>query len=429
MKKSNKLGKVENINSVEIICIGTELLLGNILNRNACWLAKELAKLGIPHYRQTVIGDNFNRLKELLIESSRRSKIIITTGGLGPTKDDLTTETIAAAFNKSLEERGEVWVDIKTKFSQRNLVPSKINKKQALLPVGAEIIKNKTGTAPGMIFKPHSDLTILTFPGVPSELHEMWANSAVPWFINNQKVKGTFFSKTLLFSGISESSLAEQTADLLNNKNPTVAPYASIGNVKLRITANAKDITHAKQIIAPVEKELRKRAGLKCFGEGEDSLASVVIDLLKDREETLSVAESCTGGGIGAKITTIPGASDVFLGGIIAYNNEIKTNILGVDSNLIEDFGAVSKQVVEAMAIKVREKMQTNWSIAISGIAGPNGGTPEKPVGLVHFCIAGPLGLKSSFENFNSYQSRESIQQLSVLKTLDQLRLLLLANS
>ncbi len=426
---SNILTRSNKNNSVEILCIGTEILLGNILNSNAKWLSEELYSIGLSHYRQTVVGDNCARVKEAIIEASKRCRYLITTGGLGPTPDDLTTEAIAAAFNCRLHENPAIWMDIQQKLTGRNCLVPEINRKQALLPIDAEIIPNLSGTAPGIIWSPIDDFTILTFPGVPSEMKEMWLSTAIPWFKKNEIHQGYFASKVLHFSGIKESILAELLSDLLEKSNPTIAPYASIGEVRLRITAKSKNLERAQDLIKPVEKEILKRTGAKFFGSNNESLASVVIQLLRDRKETICVAESCTGGGIGATLTTIPGSSDVFVGGIIAYNNSIKQKLLEVPPTLLKEFGAVSIPVVEAMATGALKKLSTTWCISVSGIAGPTGESSEKPIGLVDFCIAGPDGIKSYENRFNSNRTRIEIQRLSILRALDELRLLLLNKS
>ena len=411
---------------IEILCIGTELLLGNILNSNAKWLAEELSSLGLKHYRQTVVGDNFSRLHDAIIEASHRSRILITTGGLGPTPDDITTETIASSFNIQLEKNQAVWEKIQTKLSSNSSVVSINNEKQAFFPINSKIIPNHTGTAPGMIWSPRDGFTILTFPGVPSEMKEMWHQTAKPWLIKNAGVNSSFISKVLHFTDIRESVLAEKIGDLLKSNNPTVAPYASLGEVRLRITAQAKNLDEAQSLISPIEKEIRFRVGNKCFGSDKDKLASVVIQLLRERGETLCVAESCTGGGLGAALTEIPGSSDVFIGGVIAYNNLIKEKILGVPKEFLQEFGSVSLPVVECMAKSIKKLIGADWSIAISGLAGPSGATKTKPIGLVDFCISGPDIIKSDEKLFNSDKKRIAIQKLSILRALNELRLCLL---
>ncbi len=416
-------------NEVEILCIGTELLLGNILNSNARWLAEELAALGLPHYRQTVIGDNPKRLKESILEASERSNYLITTGGLGATQDDITTEVIAESFNSKLKKRENVFNKIEAKVITQSRSTKKESLKQSLFPERAKIIPNDFGTAPGMIWTPKEGFTILTFPGVPSELKAMWSSYAVPWLMEKTSQRNIFISKVMRFTGIGESQLAEEADDLFTNTNPTLAPYADIGEVRLRLTAKEQSKERAEEIIKPIEKKILKRFGNYFYGTDNESLASVVIKMLIAKNEKLFVAESCTGGGIGATLSAIPGASNAFLGGIIAYNNHIKHKFLGVPYQLLEDYGAVSSQVVQAMAEGARKNSGADWSIATSGIAGPDGGSTSKPVGLIHFAIAGPHGCSLSSESFGSYKGRIAIQKLSVVGSLNKLRLLLLTRS
>lgn len=417
--------------SAEILCVGTELLLGNITNGNARWLAEQLAALGIPHLRQQVVGDNRERLMAAVREAAGRCRLLITTGGLGPTPDDLTTEAIAAAFDTPLAERPEVWVDIQAKLAARGRPLTPSLRRQALLPVGAELLPNATGSAPGMIWSPdparlpfpvQAGFTVITFPGVPSEMQAMWAATAVPWLQRSGLAEGVFASRMLRFWGVAESSLAEQVADLLDSPNPTVAPYAGAGEVKLRLTARGTCQSEAEALLAPLEAEIRARAGQACFGTGDDSLASVVLELLRQRGQTLAVAESCTGGGLGAALAAVPGASDVFLGGVIAYANAVKEGLLGVPAELLALHGAVSDPVARAMAEGARRATGATWAIAVTGIAGPGGGSAEKPVGLVHLAIAGPDGCSSEGVRFGASRGRSWIQLLTAGEALDRLR-------
>ncbi len=407
---------------VEVLCIGTELLLGNILNSNARWLAEQLAAMGLPHFRQQVVGDNRERLIEALREAAGRCRVLITTGGLGPTPDDLTTEAIAAAFDAPLVEHPEVWADIEAKIGRRRKLAAS-NRRQTLLPKGALVLPNPTGTAPGMIWSPIPGFTVLTFPGVPSELRAMWAATAVPWLQEAGLAQGVFVSRMLRFWGVAESNLAEQVSDLLALENPTVAPYAGAGEVKLRITARAADALQAESLLAPVEANLRQRLGAACYGSDGDSLASVVVERLRRRGETIAVAESCTGGGLGAALAAVPGASQAFLGGVIAYANAVKERQLGVCTELLERHGAVSDEVAMAMAEGARTLTGSTWAIAVTGIAGPGGGSEEKPVGLVHIAVAGPDGCRSRPSHFGASRGRGWIQSLSVGEGLNQLRL------
>tara|TARA_Y100001968_G_scaffold326397_1_gene369373 strand:+ start:1241 stop:2527 length:1287 start_codon:yes stop_codon:yes gene_type:complete len=428
VKKSREF-KTHKTYGAEILCIGSEILLGNIVNTNAKWLAERLAYLGIPHFRQTVIGDNPSRLKRAIIEASNRSEILITTGGLGPTPDDITTKVIAEAFNTPLELIDSILIDIKSKLSDNKNRLSESQKKQALVPRGAQIINNDTGTAPGIIWSPKENFTILTFPGVPDELKEMWGKGGERFLINNKFSKYIISSKVLHFTGINESSLADKIQHLLIKNNPSIATYASTGEVKVRITAKGVNSDETNRLIEPIEKELVELFGLKCFGVDNDTLEELIFKLLLKRDETIAVAESCTGGGIGYKLTKVSGSSKVFHGGVIAYNNSIKEEILDVPKETIDKFGAVSKQVVESMASSIQKKFKVNWSIAVSGIAGPTGGTESKPVGLVNFCIKGPKTLITWEEKFGSHKTREDIQRLSVLVALDRLRLSILMDS
>ncbi len=409
--------------SAEVICIGTELLLGDILNTNCQYLAQELAILGIPHYYQTVVGDNVSRIHRVLDTAVSRSSILIFTGGLGPTPDDLTTETIASFFNTPLQENPEIIKDISNKFASvgREMTPS--NRKQALVPRGAKTLPNPSGTAPGIIWQPQEGITILTFPGVPSEMHRMWQETAIPFLKSQGWGKNTIYSEMMRFRGIGESALAEKVVHLFDSVNPTVAPYAGKGEVRLRVAAQAASQAEASALIKPVATEIRNIAGLDYFGSNEDTLASVVGKLLGDVRQTLSVAESCTGGGLGAMLTEIPGSSSYFLGGIIAYANQVKQDLLNVNAHDLEEYGAVSATVAEQMALGVKQRLQTDWGISITGIAGPGGETANKPVGLVYIGLATPENKTISQEfNFGKRRGRELVRHLSSCSALDLLR-------
>ena len=409
--------------TAEIICVGTEMLLGDILNSNAQYLAQQLAQLGIPHYYQTVVGDNPERLKEVIEIAASRVQILIFTGGLGPTPDDLTCETIADFFGVPLIERPEIIEDITQKFAQRGRVMSPSNRKQALIPQGADILPNPTGTAPGIIWQPRPEITIFTFPGVPSEMHRMWTDTAVPYLKNQGWGKEIIYSRSLRFWGIGESALAEKVAPYFNLPNPTVAPYAGKGEVRLRISAKADSEAAAEALISPVEKQLKDIAGLDYYGANDETLASVVGNLLRLSGETLSVAESCTGGGLGQMLTDISGSSDYFWGGVISYDNSVKVGLLGVNPEDLDQFGAVSGTVAEQMAMGVKTRLSTSWGLSITGIAGPSGGTQTKPVGLVYIGLASPKNEVASFEyRFGAMRGRDLIRYVSANTALDLLR-------
>lgn len=409
--------------TAEIICIGTELLLGDILNSNAQFLAQELANLGIPHYYQTVVGDNLSRIHEVIKIASKRSQILIFTGGLGPTPDDLTTEAIATFFNTPLEEKQEIIEDITKKFAKIGRQMTANNRKQALIPQSANILPNITGTAPGMIWQPIPNLTILTFPGVPSEMKQMWRDTAVSFLQSQGWGEEIIYSRMMRFRGIGESALAEKVYHLFSLTNPTVAPYASIGEVKLRVSARAKDAESAEKLIYPVAKEIEAIAGEDYFGYDDDTLASVVGKILLERGETLSVAESCTGGGLGSMLTEIAGSSAYFSGGIIAYSNQVKIQQLGVSEEFLTEYGAVSAIVARQMSKGVQAKFNTDWSISVTGIAGPTGATENKPVGLVYLAIANPKKQVESYElRLGEKRGREAIRYLTSCYALDKLR-------
>jgi nicotinamide-nucleotide amidase len=416
--------------SAEIICIGTELLLGDILNTNCQYLAQELAALGIPHYYQTVVGDNVERIHQVIAIALQRSSILIFTGGLGPTPDDLTTETIASFFDTPLQEDGAILQDIESKFASVKRAMSPSNRKQALIPQGATTLPNPTGTAPGIIWQPQPGITIMTFPGVPSEMYRMWQDTAVPFLKNQGWGKDTIYSEMMRFRGIGESALAEKVAHLFAAQNPTVAPYAGQGEVRLRVSAKASSQPEAIAMIQPIAEEIKQIAGLDYFGSDQETLPSVVGKLLTHAQQTLSVAESCTGGGLGAMLTETPGSSHYFWGGIIAYSNQVKQALLQVNSQDLANYGAVSATVAKQMALGAKERLQTDWGISITGIAGPGGDTPEKPIGLVYIGLATPENESFSYDyRFGHQRGRELVRYLSSCTALDLLRRSLLKRS
>ncbi len=409
--------------SAEIICVGTELLLGDILNSNSQYLAKELAALAVPHFYQTVVGDNIDRVQGAIEIAAARSSILIFTGGLGPTPDDLTTEAIAGYFQTPLVEHPEVIADIEQKYAQRGRAMTLSNRKQALQPEGAAVLPNPLGTAPGMVWQPRAGLTIFTFPGVPREMYRMWRDTAVPFLKTLGYGQNTIFSRSLRFFGIAESALAEKVDRLFDSDNPTVAPYAGMGQVRLRISARAATEAEADKLIAPVATEIQQIAGENYFGDDEDTLASVVGRLLLAKGQTLAVAESCTGGGLGQLLTATPGSSSYFMGGIISYANEVKVNLLSVDPADLATEGAVSEVVARQMAAGVKAKLGTDWGVSITGVAGPGGGTEAKPVGLVYIGIADPEGRVEGIKyQLGIQQERDLIRQMSASQSLDLLR-------
>lgn len=406
----------------EVLCIGSELLLGNILNSNARWLAEALAALGIPHFRQTVVGDNSERLQEALREASRRCRLLVTTGGLGPTTDDLTTQAIADCFGQPLELREDALATVMARYKAMGQPIPASNRKQALLPKGATVVPNPTGTAPGMLWAPRPGFVILTFPGVPAELHAMWRQTAVPWLRQQSYGRGVMVSRMLRFWGASESRLAEAAAAELAQTNPTVAPYAGTGEVKFRITACAETRQGAEALIAPTQARLMDLGGSSVYGCDDDSLTRVVLKILMERRETVATAESCTGGGVAAALTAVPGSSAVLLGGIVAYANAVKHKLLGVSTADLEHHGAVSPPVAKAMAVGACHRLGADWGVAVTGIAGPGGGSASKPVGLVVFAVANAQGAVTVSRRWSASRGRRWIQAVSVGTSLDLLR-------
>ncbi|MEN9206484.1 MAG: competence/damage-inducible protein A [Thermostichales cyanobacterium SZTDM-1c_bins_54] len=407
----------------EILCIGTELLLGEITNTNAQYLAQQLARLGIPHHVQTVVGDNIGRIHHVLDGIVPRCQLLLITGGLGPTPDDLTHAALAEYFHVPLVEYPGLWQEIVRKYQQRGLTPSPSNRKQALLPQGSQVLANPSGSAAGIIWSPRPDLTLMTFPGVPGEMERMWQEGAVPYIQQQGWVETVLVSRVLRHWGIPESVLAERLGSLLDNENPTVAPYAGQGEVRIRVTARAPNPAAAEALLAPIVAQVQALGGEDYFGSDDQSLAGVVGSLLRQRQQTLAVAESCSGGGLGHLITGIPGSSGYFLGGVIAYDNRIKTALLGVSPELLAREGAVSEATAIAMAQGVQQRLGSHWALSITGIAGPGGGSPEKPVGLVWIGIAAPTGQAWALEQrFNPQRGRESIRHFSAQTALDVLR-------
>lgn len=381
----------------EIIAVGTEILLGDIVNTNAQYIAKTLADMGIFVYHQTVVGDNPERIKGAYETAFNRANLVITTGGLGPTKDDLTKEMAAEFFQKNLVLDEASLCNIEGYFSFRKQPMTEGNKKQAYFPEGSKLLPNPNGTAPGCIIKEGDNILIL-LPGPPKEMIPMFEDSVIPYL--SQYQEGTLHSKVLRICGIGESLMEEMIRDLIDKQsNPTIAPYAKEGEVIVRITAKAKDKQEAEALIAPLEMEVRKRLGNNIYGEGDTSLEEVVGKLLIDNYLTISTAESCTGGLLAGKLINYPGISSAFKEGVITYSNDSKIQLLGVRPETLSKYGAVSKETAGEMAEGVARLGNTDTSISITGIAGPSGGSEEKPVGLMYIgvYIKGQIHTKELF--------------------------------
>jgi nicotinamide-nucleotide amidase len=371
----------------EILCIGTELLLGDVINTNAAFLGKELSGIGTDLYYVTTVGDNPERIVDSLRLASQRADIIITSGGLGPTEDDLTHECIAEFlgveqdFHQDIADRLESW------FKSRGRELVKSNLKQAYLPHGADVLPNPHGTAPGIIYNKSSKI-ILTFPGVPSELKDMWNNTAKSFLQNLMPVKSVIKSRILRFVGEGESALAEKVSDFLNLSNPTVAPLAGKGEVVLRVTAKAEDEKKAEELIRPVEQEIIHRFPKYYYGADNDTLPSVIGQILKDKKQTIAVAESFTGGLLAERIVSVPGASNYFRLGMVCYSTSMKIELLGVDKDIIDNHTVYSAEVASQMAEKVRKLAGSGWGIGTTGLAGPATENDDGKVGTIFVAVA-----------------------------------------
>lgn len=369
----------------EIISVGTELLLGDILNTDAQFLSQELARLGFAVLHQSVVGDNHDRLLEALKQAAERSDIIILSGGLGPTPDDLTKEVACEFFGKELVLHEESLERMMRYFTNKGLHMPESNKKQAMLPEDCVVFKNNNGTAPGLGMEKDGK-HILLLPGPPRELKPMFTESAVPYLMQfSDKV---IISHNIRTFGIGESAMSQTVEDLLNNENPTVAPYAKDGEALLRVTAMADNEDEAEKLCQPVIEEIKNRLSDYIYGIDYTCIEEAVVEMLKDKGLKLATAESCTGGLIGKRITNISGASSVFDCGIISYSNEIKHKILGVSEDDLRTYGAVSEQVAKQMAQGVLRLSGADIAVSVTGIAGPNSDGTDKPVGLSYIALA-----------------------------------------
>ncbi|MGG1661338.1 competence/damage-inducible protein A [Brevibacillus sp. NRS-1366] len=372
----------------EIIAVGTELLLGQIANTNAQFLSQKLADIGVGVYFHTVVGDNTERLLQVIRLAAGRSDLVIFTGGLGPTQDDLTKESVAEHVGVGLETNPEAMKRIEDFFLQRGIVMTENNRKQALVLAGSHVFSNDFGMAPGMAIR-HDSSTFVLLPGPPSELYPMVERHVMPYLIDLLPEKQVFHSHVLRFYGIGESALEERLLDLIEKQeNPTIAPYAKEFEVTLRITARASTIEEGEALILPVEKEIRDRVGQYVYGMGENSsLHEVLVKELGQRGETIACAESCTGGTLASLITSVSGSSAVFGGGIVCYTNEVKHQVLGVPEAVLHTVGAISEETAKILAENVREKLGTTYGVSVTGVAGPDP-SEGKPVGLVYVGIA-----------------------------------------
>lgn len=373
--------------TAEILCVGTELLLGNTVNTNAAFLSRELAAIGIFTYHQSVVGDNAARLKESLALSLSRSDIVIITGGLGPTYDDLTKETVAEYFGLKMKMHEESLEKLKKIFSQFNREMTPNNEKQAMMPENCFVFPNNYGTAPGLAAEgivSGENKTAILLPGPPREMEPMYCEEVKPFLLNKQN-NIILVSKTVNIFGMGESQVEHKLRDLMQNSmNPTIAPYAKEGEVELRITASGSNENECMNLINPAIDEIKKEIGEFIYGIDIKSLQNAVVSKLREKNLTLATAESCTGGLIGKRITEIAGCSSVYLGGIISYDNSVKIKQLNVSEETLKKYGAVSEQTALEMCKGAAENLNADAGVSTTGIAGPDGGSEEKPVGLVY---------------------------------------------
>ncbi len=381
------------ITTAEILCVGTELLIGDIVNTNGAYISKALAEMGISQYHQSVVGDNPARLTEALSEALSRSDLVITSGGLGPTYDDLTKETAAKLMGRKMHMHDESLEAIKTYFEKTGRVMTPNNEKQALVPEGSVVFKNLNGTAPGIAIE---DFTrgkiIVMLPGPPRELEPMFKDEVMPYLMKFTSF--VMLSRNINIFGLGESSVETILKGLMKESlNPTVAPYVNTGEVRLRVTARSETRKECEKLCDDmIEKIEATEVGKYIYGIDADSLERALLSKLCEKNLTIASAESCTGGLIAKRITDLSGSSEVYLGSIVSYANEVKENLLGVPHEILEAHGAVSEETALCMARSAREKLGADIALSTTGIAGPTGGTPDKPVGLVYIAVSSKRG-------------------------------------
>ena len=405
--------------TAELIAIGTELLLGNIANTDAQMISEGLSELGINVYYHTVVGDNPERVRQAVAIARTRADIIITTGGLGPTCDDLTKVALAEAFGKGLFFHEPSAQRIRDRFIQMERPMTDNNLQQAMLPEGCTVLDNDWGTAPGVAFEADG-VHVLMLPGPPRECEMMFRHRAVPYL--KQLSDGVIVSRTVKTFGIGESSAEALLRDLMNSlQNPSLAPYAKPTGTELRITAHAPTEEEAYALIAPVEEQVKAIMGDYVIGVDVNSVQEVCFNLLREKGLTLGTAESCTGGLIAKLITDLPGSSQVFRGGVVSYTNEVKAGLLGVSQDLLDEYGAVSAQVAEAMARGAKAALGCDIAVSATGVAGPDSDDRGNPVGLVYLGLA--WGDQCIVQEFHAGRGdRERVRRMAASTGLDLVR-------
>lgn len=404
---------------VELISVGTELLLGNIVNTNAAYLSRKCAQAGLSCYYQSTVGDNWERLTGAIRTALQRADIVLLSGGLGPTQDDMTKEAAAAVLSMELKEDARSMERIEAYFRRRGLEMTENNRKQALIPVGGRAVDNDNGTAPGVIMEKDGKRVIL-LPGPPNELQPMFESRILPYLCGLDPA--VIYSRTVKLCGVGESKAETMIADLLEEQgNPTIAPYAKTGEVHLRVTARAADEKAARKLVKPVTEELKRRFGRAVYTtHNEETLEEAVAALLRKKKLTVTTIESCTGGLLAGRLVNAPGVSDVLKTGYITYANKAKRKIAGVKKETLEKHGAVSEQTAREMAVGVAKASGADVAVSVTGIAGPDGGTKEKPVGLVYIgCFV--CGV-TTVKRYEFQGNRSKIRESSVAAALTLLR-------
>lgn len=412
----------------EIVSVGTEHLLGQITDTNAVWLCNVLADLGIAVYYRSTVGDNVRRVQEVFREALGRVDLVIATGGLGPTDDDLTVAAVAEALGLPLERNEEAWAHVQEFFRRRRRPLSSQQVKQAMLPRGARMIPNTRGSAPGVILE-HAGKTLVFTPGVPREMRGMIEDHVVPYLRARGLAGDDVIRSRIVRVAMGESLVEDRLRDLMRaGTNPTIAPYAHTGECHLRLTAHGQENV-VDGLLDETELAIRERLGRAIYAVGDQTLEETVARLLAAARMTIAVAESCTAGLIAHRLTRTPGASVYLDGGVIAYSNAAKSRWLGVPPDLITRHGAVSREVAGAMADGARAHAETDLAIATTGIAGPSGGAPDKPVGLVFLALAHAGGTEVREMRYGTEPGRQGIQYLASQTALDVIRLHLLEHT
>ncbi len=411
--------------TVDIICVGTEILMGSIINTNAAYLAQQCAALGCSNYYQTVVGDNAERLEWAIRTAMDRADVVLLSGGLGPTEDDMTKEVAAKVTGRKLVEDPASRRAIEDFFRTRGKEPTANNWKQALVPEGGHAIPNPNGTAPGICIE-GDRCTLILLPGPPEELKPMFRDFVVPQL--RSMTDQVFYSRMVKVCGVGESRAETEILDLIDAQtNPTIATYAKLQEVDIRVTASGADREEAREIAMPVVEELQKRFGNHVFTLDEDvNLEKALVDLLQNREMTIATAESCTGGQIASRLVNVPGVSEVFATGLVTYANETKQSLLGVKRQTLQRFGAVSEETALEMAKGLAAVSRADVVIVTTGIAGPDGGTEEKPVGTVYIGV----GVRGEYtvKQYNFRGNRGIIREAASTAALDLARMRILEN-